>query len=182
MYISYTKMTCRLVIVWAAWTRLEEYLPRKLFSSMTTSTLPASLSCTSLTGRAHQRVTNSLAPMPFLLSFRALVTTLSFVWTASCSPDPFSTRIQAFSLLYACVSKRVALVAGRQCTIKQTRPAREVVPGTSIIRLSHSGNHRGEGGGGYLEYVKVTNVTRRRSMVRYIVTEHDNLFVSQVLR
>ena len=76
----------------------------------------------------------------------------------------------------------MALVAGRQCTIKQTRPAREVVPGTSIIRLSHSGKHRGEGGGGYLEYVEVTNVTRRRSMVRYIVTEHDNLFVNQVLR
>ena len=99
-------MTCRLVIVWAAWTRLEEYLPRKLFSSMTTATLLASLSCTSLIGRAHQRVTKSLAPMPFLLSFRALVTTLSFVWTASCSPDPFSTHIQAFSLLYACVSKK----------------------------------------------------------------------------
>ena len=66
------------------------------------------------------------------------------------------------------------IIADEQCEISRVRPAREINPGSSIVRVS-KGRKR-------FEYANVTHVTRGRSMVRYVVTAQDTLIINDVLR
>ena len=68
--------------------------------------------------------------------------------------------------------------AGLHCKITRTRPARDVVPGSSILRVAPDA--LGEGASDFA-VVKVTHLTHGNALVRYIVTTHDTLVVDNIL-
>jgi len=67
---------------------------------------------------------------------------------------------------------------GLRCKITRTRPAREIVPSSSILRVAPKAHG---GGASDFEVVNVTHITHGYALVRYIVTAHDTLVVNDIL-